>query len=193
VVTQPSDRSDAGSEATSRSRLLDAAEALLLEEGYAAVTSRRVGAKAGLTPQLVHYYFESMDELFVEVFRRRAELDLVRFEEAVAKDGSLESLWRLNTDLRAASFSIEFVALANHRKAIRAEIARYSERFRAAQLEAFTAALAAHGVSEEQLPPIVALVIMTGVSQVLSLEETLGFTEGHEATVAFIRAAIDRL
>ncbi len=115
-----------------RARLVEAAEQLLLEEGYAAVTSRRVAAKAGLKPQLVHYYFRTMDDLFVEVFRRRAEENLARFERAVAADGSLRSLWELNADPRGAAFSIEFVALANHRKAIRAEIARYAERFRAA-------------------------------------------------------------
>ena len=51
-----------------RAQLLEAAELLLLEEGYAAVTSRRVAAKAGLKPQLVHYYFRTMDDLFVAVF-----------------------------------------------------------------------------------------------------------------------------
>ena len=50
-------------------------------------------------------------------------------------------LWQLNADPRGARFNIEFVALANHRKAIRTEIARYAERFRAAQLEAVTTAL----------------------------------------------------
>jgi TetR/AcrR family transcriptional regulator len=182
-----------GPDATSRTRLLDAAESLLVEEGYASVTSRRVGAKAGLKPQLVHYYFESMDELFLEVFRRRAEADLARFEESVKRDGSLESLWQLNTDLRSATFSIEYAALANHRKAIRAEIARYAQRFRSAQLEAFSAALSAHGISPEQLPPIVALVMMTGVAQILALEEGLEFTTGHEETIAFFTKRIAEL
>ncbi len=176
-----------------RARLLDAAEQLLREEGYAAVTSRRVGAKAGLKPQLVHYYFRTMDELFLETFRRRAEENIARFEQAVANDGSLRSLWRLNSDPQDAAFTIEFVALANHRKAIRAEIARYAERFRAAQLEAISAALAADGVSADRLPPIVALVAMTGVAQVLALEQALGVTSGHQATVSFIRRSIAEL
>ena len=60
-------------DAKNRALLLDAAEQLMLEEGYAAVTSRRLANKAGLKPQLVHYYFRTMEELFVEVFRRRAE------------------------------------------------------------------------------------------------------------------------
>ena len=121
--------------------LLDAAESCSCEEGYAAVTSRRVAAKAGLKPQLVHYYFRTMDDLFLEVFRRRAEDNVARIEQAIATDGSLRVLWQLNADLRGARFNIEFVALANHRKAIRTEIARYAERFRAAQLEAVTNAL----------------------------------------------------
>jgi AcrR family transcriptional regulator len=173
--------------------LLDAAEHLLLEEGYAAVTSRRVAAKAGLKPQLVHYYFRTMDDLFLEVFRRRAEEDLPRFERAIAKDGSLRNLWRLNSDPRGAAFSIEFAALANHRKAIRAEIARYAERFRAAQVEAVRAALAGHGISEDQLPPIVAVLSMTGLSQVLVLEDALGVTAGHDTTLEFIERAIAQL
>ncbi len=90
-----------------------------------------------------------MDDLFLEVFRRRADENLARFERAVAADGSLRTLWQLNADPRGAAFTIEFVALANHRKAIRAEIARYAERFRAAQLDALTAALAAAGVTDD--------------------------------------------
>src|SRR5271170_1903355 len=60
-------------DAKNRGLLLDAAEQLMIEEGYAAVTSRRLANKAGLKPQLVHYYFRNMEELFLEVFRRRAE------------------------------------------------------------------------------------------------------------------------
>jgi AcrR family transcriptional regulator len=173
--------------------LLDAAELLLTEEGYAAVTSRRLAARAGLKPQLVHYYFRTMDDLFLEAFRRRAEENIARFEQAIAEDGSLENLWRLNADPRGATFSIEFVALANHRKAIRAEIARYAERFRAAQVEAVRVALADAGIDDEQLPPIVALLLMTGITQVMALEDALGVTTGHDTTVAFIERAIDQL
>ena len=51
--------------------LLDAAEALMLAEGYAAVSSRRAAAAAGLKPALVHYYFATMDDLFLALYRRR--------------------------------------------------------------------------------------------------------------------------
>ena len=136
MTTAPSPRRIGAEDSKTRAQLLDAAERLLLEEGYAAVTSRRVAAKAGLKPQLVHYYFRTMDDLFLEVFRRRADENLARFERAAAGDRSLRALWQVNADPRGAAFMIEFVALANHRKAIRAEIAAYAERWRATQLDA---------------------------------------------------------
>jgi AcrR family transcriptional regulator len=193
-MTSPSSNRRIGSEdSKTRARLLDAAELLLLEEGYAAVTSRRVAARAGLKPQLVHYYFRTMDDLFLEVFRRRAEENVARVERAVATDGSLRLLWQLNDDPGGARFNIEFVALANHRKTIRVEIARYAERFRAAQLEAMTTALGALGVDHDELPPIVALLMMTGLSQILALEAAIGVTAGHDTTRSFIERTIARV
>ncbi len=192
-MTPTSTRRIGAEDSKTRAQLLDAAELLLLEEGYAAVTSRRVAARAGLKPQLVHYYFRTMDDLFLEVFRRRAEENVVRIERTIAADGSLRALWQLNDDPGAARFNIEFVALANHRKAIRTEIARYAERFRAAQLEAVTAALRTLGVAEDDLPPIVALLMITGLSQVLALEDALGVTAGHDTTRAFVERTIARV
>jgi AcrR family transcriptional regulator len=173
--------------------LLDAAERLLLEEGYAAVTSRRVAAEAQLKPQLVHYYFRTMDDLFVEVFRRRADQNLESFEQAVSLDPSLHTLWRLNRDPRGAASNIEFVALAKHRPAVREEIAKYADRYRVAQQEALAAALAAGGIDVDQIPPVVALVLMTGLTQVIALEESLGITAGHDDVVAFIERVLDEI
>ena len=190
MTTEATTRRIGSQDSKTRAQLLDAAERLLLAEGYAAVTSRRVAAEAGLKPPLVHYYFRTMDDLFVEVFRRRADENIAHFERAIAEDGSLRHLWRLNADPRGAAFRIEFVALANHRKAIRAEVARYAERFRAAQIEAVSAALAERGIPEDRLPPVAALLIMTGLAQVLALEGALGVTAGHDATLTFVDEAI---
>jgi AcrR family transcriptional regulator len=193
VATSSPARRVGGTHSKTRAKLVDAAGQLMLEEGYAAVTSRRVGAEAGVTPQLVHYYFRTMDELFIAIIQRIAEANLARLEEALRGTPSLRTLWKLNVDPRGAAFSAEIVALANHRKAIRSEIAHYAERARALQIAALAAALEAGGVSSEQLPPMVALLLLTGLSQVLTLEEGLGVTSGHEDTLAFVEKALDRL
>jgi AcrR family transcriptional regulator len=76
-------------DAKNRGVLLDAAEQLMLEEGYAAVTSRRVAEKAALKPQLVHYYFRTMDDLFLAAFRRRAEEGLQAHAQALKAEIAL--------------------------------------------------------------------------------------------------------
>ena len=133
-------------EAKNRVVLLDAAEQLLLEEGYASVTSRRVAEKAGLKPQLVHYYFRTMEDLFLAVFRRMAEAGLSVLSTALAAPQPLWSLWRFSTQPEATRLTMEFMGLANHRKALRAEIVYYAERFREEQNKAIAAALARYGV-----------------------------------------------
>ncbi|MDQ1433078.1 MAG: hypothetical protein QOF40_3680 [Actinomycetota bacterium] len=163
----------------------------MLREGYAAVTSRRVAAEAGVKPQLVHYYFRSMDDLFLEAYRRRAEAGIDRFNQAMEVHRSLRTLWRFGTNLGGATLNIEFVALGNHRKSIRDEIARYAEQFRDLQLDAITAILDDHGVAAESCPPIVVLLAMTGVTQVMALETALGMTAGHTEMTEFVEAWID--
>ena len=58
---------------TATSALLDAAERLLIETGYAGLTTRGVAAEAGVNHGLVHYYFGSMEELLLQVLERFTE------------------------------------------------------------------------------------------------------------------------
>ena len=160
-------------EAKNRGVLLDAAEQLLLEEGYASVTSRRVAEKAGLKPQLVHYYFRTMEDLFLAVFRRMAEAGLSALSTALASPQPLWSLWRFSTQPEATRLTMEFMGLANHRKALRAEIVYYAERFREEQNKAIAAALSRYGVDSSDVPPVVWTVFATGVSQRLVMERAL--------------------
>jgi AcrR family transcriptional regulator len=177
-----------------RAALLDAAEQLMLAEGYAAVTSRRVAAQAGLKPQLVHYYFRTMDDLFLAVFRRRAEQGLERQAEALASDQPLWALWDLSRDPRGTALTMEFTALANHRKAIRAEIAASAERYRAEQFDGIRSVLGRYGVDDERFPPLVCTVLLTSVSRMLIIEqESLGMSSGHAETVAYVEDLLRRV
>jgi AcrR family transcriptional regulator len=172
--------------------LLDAAERLMLEEGYAAVSSRRVAERAGLKPQLVHYYFRTMDDLFLAVFRRRAEMGLEQQALALASPQPLWALWEFSTDPAGTALTMEFAALANHRKVLRAEIARYAELFRSLQLEAMAGLLERYGVGPDELPPVVMVVLMTSVSRVLAMEEGLGMSAGHAETVELVERYLHR-
>ncbi len=175
-----------------RTALLDAALALMVEEGYAAVTSRRVATRAGLKPQLVHYYFRSMDDLFVALVRRGAEVNLERQTAALASPQPLRALWELSTDPTGVVLTIELFALANHRKAIRAELVAYAERFRIQQTEAMAAILERYGVDAARFPAAAAPVVMTGLSRIIGLEAALGLTTGHEALQSLVEQWLTR-
>ncbi|MBI3214960.1 MAG: TetR/AcrR family transcriptional regulator [Mycobacterium sp.] len=172
-------------DAKNRTVLLDAAEELMRDEGYAAVTSRRVAEKAGLKPQLVHYYFRTMDDLFLELFRRRADQMQHYHQLALQSPQPLWALWELNTDAAGTAMTMEFVALANHRKTLRAEIARYAELFRTQQINTITAAMERYDVPFDEFSPTVLMVLMTGATQVLVQEQLLGMSAGHEETLTF--------
>jgi len=173
-------------DAKNRGVLIDAAEQLIVDEGYAAVTSRRVAEKAGLKPQLVHYYFRTMDDLFLEVFRRYADQGMAAHQRALESPQPLWALWRFGINPAASRLTMEMAALANHRKALRAEISRYAELFREQQREVFVTALERHEVLSDEVPPVVWSILMTGLSTVLMMGEALGVTAGHTEALELV-------
>lgn len=194
MTTAASPRRIGSEDSKTRAQLLDAAEQLLLDEGYAAVTSRRVAAKAGLKPQLVHYYFRTMDDLFLALYRRRAEQGLDRQARALEADQPLWALWDLSRDPWGTAMTMEFTALANHRKAIRAEIAASAERYRAEQVSGLATVLDRYGIGPDVMDPVVCSVLLTSVSRFLVIEqETFGVASGHAETLAYVEELIRRV
>jgi AcrR family transcriptional regulator len=181
----PARRSPADDSAT-RTALLDAAESLMVEQGYAAVSTRRVAAVAGVNNGLVSYYFGSMDGLFIELFRRGAERSLDRLAGVLASSQPLWGLWELTHDYSSNALTGEFIALANHRKAIRAEIGTYSRRFRTMQLKALTDVLAGYGLDPDEWPAASVLLLMASVSRYLLVEEAFDVDVGHRETVELV-------
>ena len=180
-------------DAKNRTVLLDAAERLMLEQGYAAVTSRAVARRAGLKYQLVHYYFRTMDDLLLAVLERQAEAGLRRQAEVLSAPDPLRALWEFNTSPGAAKLIVEFVALSNHREAIRSALSHYSMRFREAEIAALRTVLQRYDIDTDCLPPSVFAVMTSGMSRLLMLEQALEVTGGHEETLAFVERQLRRL
>jgi AcrR family transcriptional regulator len=173
--------------------LLDAAEALLLEEGYAAVTTRRVGERAGTNPALVHYYFESMDGLFVELFRRGAQRGLERQARALQSPQPLWALWDLLHDHINNVRTVEFFALAHHRPAVQVEVVEYSAKYRQQQLDVLTEVLEGYGLDSQTWPPVTMILMMGSISLLLLIEQGFGFAAGHEEMIAVVEREIQAL
>jgi len=176
-----------------RAQLLDVAERLLLDEGYAAVTSRRVAGEAGITLSLVHYYFGPMENLLLEVFRRRAEDMLAREADALASDQPLWALWDTTREYAATSLNQEFLALGNHYELVRDEICAYSSRFRRLQYELVSKALRDRQVDTAEWPPEGIILLIDGTSRFLGSERTYGLSFGHREATAVIERLITEI
>ena len=110
--------------------MLDAAEQVLRDQGYGALTSRSVAEAIGVKQRLIYYYFQTMDELIVETFRRLAARDLERLKEAVASGMSPQDIWQHGIDNADTKLSAEFVALANRVEPLRLEVKAYIQESR---------------------------------------------------------------
>ncbi|WP_082696793.1 TetR/AcrR family transcriptional regulator [Mycobacterium sp. IS-1590] len=174
-------------EVGARQRLIEATAKIMRDEGYAAATSRRVAAEAGVKQALVYYYFPTMDDLFVEVLRAGAEASLENMRAALTDDDPLHTLWLINSDLRRTGLNTEFMALANHRKVIRAELKAYAERVRDIETAAVTVALRANGVDLDDYPPVAVSMLIVQIARSLCNEDAVGLTLGHDEMRDFMR------
>jgi AcrR family transcriptional regulator len=176
-----------------RADLLDAAQALMLEDGYAAVSSRGVANRLGFNAATVYYYFRTMDDLFVTLFRRMADRTLERQSEVLASAQPLWGLWELSRDQSNTRLSMEFIALAHHRESIRVEMATYSERSRRMQVQAIAGILEGYGVAGEEYQPVALMFFMAGITRYLLVEEAFGTRLGHSEAISIVERFLRRL
>jgi AcrR family transcriptional regulator len=102
LATAPAQAVRGSSPSGVRERLLDTAELLFAQLGYADCTFRSISAHSGINQGLLHYYFQSKQNLFSEIFLRRAHVIAQRrtalLDEAEARWGQgrvpLETLVR---------------------------------------------------------------------------------------------------
>jgi TetR/AcrR family transcriptional regulator, regulator of autoinduction and epiphytic fitness len=176
-----------------RRRLLDATAQIVHDEGYAAATSRRVAAKAGIRQPLVHYYFPTMDDLFLAVLRAGADVALDQMRAALTDNNPLRALWVLNSDPRRSVLNTEFMALANHRKVIGVELKAYAERVRDMETAAVTMVLRGRGIDLDAYPPVVISMLIAQIARSLCNEDAVGVTLGHDEMRRFVEQQIDAL
>ena len=175
-----------------RAAIIAATEQVMLEEGYAACSTRRVAARAGLKPSLVHYYFPTTEDLLLAVYHKGAAAGDARLDEVLASPDRLRALWAMLTDTSQTGLAIEMMALASHRQPIRTEIAAHIAATRAREVETLTRLLGERldgfGGTAEALS-----MVLTGIGRALIMEGGLGASAGHAAVVAWVENLIDGL
>jgi AcrR family transcriptional regulator len=158
--------------------MLNGAEDILREEGYAALTSRRIAERIGVKQRLVYYYFKTMDDLIVETFRKLSARELERLRNAASSERPIREIWDVCIHTTDARLITEFMALANRIEALRSEVIAFIEESRRMQVLALSKALEAKK-GGRTLPPIAAAIIATSVALSVTREAQLGTSTGH--------------
>jgi len=178
-----------------RTKLLDAAERLLVDVGHSAVTTRLVSKQAGLNQGLVHYYYGSMEELFLAVLERFTARLIIRQRAMYAADTTFLVKWRkamgfLEEDLAAGypKIWLELQAMGWSRPAMRTRLAAVHDEWIKVLTEAFTLAMKHYGIANGALPVDAMVALVATFNEGIMLERLSGISRGH----ASLLRSIDR-
>jgi AcrR family transcriptional regulator len=175
--------------AAAEEALLDAAERLLVDVGYAGITTRRLAEEAGVNHGLVHYYFGSNENLLVRALERFTERLIVRQRELYSADVPFVEKWRtamrylVSEDVTYEKVWLELQAFGWNNADLRARLARVNAEWRAVLTEAFAEP---HRELRIDLPldALVSLVITFNLG--IMVERLGGIEAGHDELLEWI-------
>ena len=166
---------------------LDAAERLLVSSGYAGISVRRLAEEAGANHGLVHYYFGSMEELFLRVLERFTVRLIERQRAMYSTDAPFIEKWRtamryLDEDLEAGYPKVwfELQAMAWNHPDMRERVARVNGEWRAVLTDAFTTAAKEYGLDRRRFPVAAMVSLVMTFNEGLMLERLSGISAGHK-------------
>lgn len=180
--------------------LLDAAERLLVDVGHTGISTRRLAAEAGVNQGLVHYYFGSVDEVFVQVLERFTARLIERQREMYAADAPFlekwRTAWRFQEDDIKGGYSkvwMELQALSWSHPDLRPRIARVNAEWRAVLRDAFRRAAEEYGLDQEAFPVDALVALTMTFGQGYAVERLEGIDEGHAELLAWIDGWLEGL
>ena len=180
---------------------LDAAERLLIGVGYSGITTRRLAEEAGANHGLVHYYFGSMENLFVRVLERFTERLVARQRDMYARtDISGVDKWKtamgyLESDLAAGypKIWLELQALGWNRPDIAERVAQVNREWRDVLTEAFDRMMGEYGLDREQFPLAAMVSLVMTFNEGIMVERLSGITDGHRELMEMVERWLESL
>jgi AcrR family transcriptional regulator len=173
--------------AETEAAFLDAAERLLIGVGYAGISTRSLAEETGANHGLVHYYFGSMENLFVRVLERFTERLIARQRQMYARsDVSGVEKWKtamgfLESDLAAGypKIWLELQALGWNRPDIAERVAEVNREWRAVLTHAFDRMMDDYGVDRGQFPLAGLVSLVMTFNEGIMVERLCGISDGH--------------
>lgn len=176
-----------------RTALMNAVETVMLNEGYAALSARGIARCAGLNYQLVFYYFEKIDDLFLATYRRRTGRIIDQLEQALQSEQPLHELWKASANPDDAALSLEYMAMSNHNPAIREETIRHSDRI-IQLISDLVAKRLAKGLPDPEIftPSAVGMAVAL-IANSFGFQSALGISRAVPETARLVEWCLDRL
>ncbi len=179
---------------------LDAAERLLIREGAAGISTRKLAAEAAQNHGLVHYYFGSVDELLLQTLERFTARILERQRAMYGSKGPFIEKWRkamgfVEEDLASGYPKVwgELQALAWNRPELRERLRDVTDQWRTLLNEAVSGAIEEYGLHDPPFSAEAWTVLVMQFNEGLLLERLLGVDRGHDALLAAIDAWLSSL
>ncbi len=173
--------------------ILDAAESLLIDVGYARITTRRLAERAGVNQGLINYYFGSIQEVLLQAVERFTSRLIERQRAMYASDAPFIDKWRAamsnmddDSDSGYQKILLELYALGWNDEAIRNRMKQVHEQWLDVLLPSFEAGLAELGVDEERFPVEAIVSLVATFNEGIMLERHSGIDSGHEQLLAMI-------
>jgi AcrR family transcriptional regulator len=167
---------------------------VLVDAGFAGITTRRLAEEAGVNHGLVHYYFGSVENLLARTLERFTERLIARQREMYAADMPFLEKWRtamrylMSEDVAYEKVWLELQALAWNEPELRERVDRVNAEWRAVLLEAFAEPRERYGI-EMPLEALVSLVLTFNIG--LMVERLTGVSEGHQQLLDWIDAFLE--
>ena len=172
---------------------LDAAERLLVREGAAGISTRRLAQEAGQNHGLVHYYFGSVDELLIQALERFTDRVLERQRAMYETDAPFAEKWRtavgfIEEDLAAGYPKVwaELESLALHKPEMRERLRAVNDRWRTLLRDALAEAIEEYGLDSGRFSAEAWAALVMQFNKGLLNERLLGFDRGHAELLSAI-------
>lgn len=156
---------------------------------------RRLAERAAVNHGLVHYYFGSMEEVFLQTLERFTNRLVERQRQLYAAEVPFPQKWRtamryLREDYDEGYQKVwfELQAMAWNHAGMRARVASVLGRWIEVLRPAFAEGLAELGVDAERYPPDAVTALVATFNQGIILEQLSGADSGHEALLEMIDA-----
>jgi AcrR family transcriptional regulator len=181
--------------AAAEEALFDAAERLLVDVGYAAITTRRLAEEAGVNHGLVHYYFGSNENLLLQMLERFTQRLIARQEELYASDLPFVEKWRtamrhlVSDDVAYEKVWLELQAIGWNNAEMRQRLARVNADWRRVLTEAFALPHRELGI-KIPLDALVSLVVTFNIG--VMVERLGGIETGHDELLRWIDGWLSR-